>query len=294
MKVTERKKRNNGFTIIELLISVGLLVMVIGVASMIFRMSVDAFRKASANAEIMANFRAITTQLKEDFKGFQEGTLSIKWENPASDVDYEGTPMDLRYDKMTFVLNGDFQSTLQYGPDDETIHGNIASICYSLAPGPDPLGNDKTNKILVRRQTILVADEDSYDVPDPNNEFGEYTFMSFAEWKADDAHDPDNQTWVDEWSDDQYLSIDEDEGTDIVMYMAEGVDNFQIQYINDTEIGYEFDEWRPTFEELDTNYSSWEDKVPDVDALKISFTLYDSKGILEKGKRFSYIVYLGN
>ena len=55
-------RTNKAFTLIELLVAIGILAVVMSFASVIFRVSIDAYRTAIANAEIMQKLRAITNQ----------------------------------------------------------------------------------------------------------------------------------------------------------------------------------------------------------------------------------------
>ena len=59
-----------------------------------------------------------------------------------------------------------------------------------------------------------------------------------------------------------------------VTYMAKGVDDFTIDIWDGTVWAH-------------TNYNA----VPK--ALKFTFTLYDSKGILKNGRQFTHIIYIG-
>ena len=65
------------------------------------------------------------------------------------------------------------------------------------------------------------------------------------------------------------------------MYMAQGVDDFTIEY-------YGFDSSRKFHDE-------W--MVPENEirplAYKFTFMIYDSKGIIKDGKQFTHIVYVG-
>ncbi|MBA7661929.1 hypothetical protein ES703_69949 [subsurface metagenome] len=47
------------FTLIELVVAVAILAMVLGFASVIFRVSIEAYRTAGANTEIMQKLRAV-------------------------------------------------------------------------------------------------------------------------------------------------------------------------------------------------------------------------------------------
>jgi hypothetical protein len=86
--------------------------------------------------------------------------------------------------------------------------------------------------------------------------------------------------------------LNPDEPNDLVMYMAKGVDNFTIQYVGseDPDLDREFYEWRPENRDIPLP----EDFRFGPLAFKFTFTLYDSKGIFENGRRFTHIVYLGD
>ncbi len=59
------------FTLIELVVSLGILAVVLSFAGMIFRVSIDSHRIALANAEIMQKLRVIAEQLNADFQGLR-------------------------------------------------------------------------------------------------------------------------------------------------------------------------------------------------------------------------------
>ena len=271
------------FTIIELLTAVGLLAMVITFAGLIFKVSIEGQRTASANAEIMGKLRAITDQLNADFKG-------QIW-NPQGKVRFHCDPNDVRSDCIVFFANGDFQSTRQY--DDKTVVGNVASIFYGLA---DTAAINPKEKILVRRQTIITSDTslDPLDLdPLGGDPPGEYcNERSLSKLIADnfDANDVIGNPGLDPGNPD-----------DLVMYMAKGVDDFTIQYVGTDydDFGnplqdFEFNEWRPDNNDIIVSSNDWKNKKFAPLAFKFTFTLYDSRGILKGGRRFTHIVYLGD
>ena len=63
------KRFLTGFTLIEILVAIGILAIVMSFSSVIFKVGIGAHRTAIANAEIMQKLRAITDQLNADFKG---------------------------------------------------------------------------------------------------------------------------------------------------------------------------------------------------------------------------------
>jgi len=260
------------FTLIELVVAVALLAMMISFASLIFDMSIDTHRTAMASAEIMQKLQAITGQLNADFKG-------LRWD-PGGRVHFtlpaEIAATGVRADRIVFVANGDFQSTSQY--NSKTVAGNIAIIYYGLE---DMNATDPREKVLVRRQTILTSD-DGLTVDFDFEGQTEYHRSSLSDWIAKIFDVNDMMVVQDfDWS----------ELNDLVTCLAEGVDDFTIQYVGwDSPVEPFNNEWRPEDNETD------EDWLKDFSprAFKFTFTLYDSKGILEDGKTFTHIVYLGD
>lgn len=198
MEMTVTKKRHNAFTIIELLVAMGLMVVMIGLSASVFQMAVKAHRRASAASEIMRNLQALTKQLDEDFRGLRkDGEIYVIYE-PKVAVDGNGDFVDLnsdgspdraeRFDRIMFFANGDFQS---YGPDDNTgtiIRGNTARISYQWAVDPD--GNTVRNqlpgnRILLRTQHIecfdMALDPFLYAPNPPYNITGSYNLSNFAD-----------------------------------------------------------------------------------------------------------------
>ena len=154
-----------GFTLIELVVAVALLAIVFLFAGTIFKVSINAYRTAVANAEIMQKLRAITDQLNADLKGICTDAPLLFW----FELDDPN-----RYDQIMFFADGDFQSTQLYdygnspvvpsvppitGPEHPVI-GNVARIHYGQAQ-PDP-------NLLARRQHILTADPNLDKWPNAN------------------------------------------------------------------------------------------------------------------------------
>jgi prepilin-type N-terminal cleavage/methylation domain-containing protein len=265
------------FTLIELTVAVALLAMMISFASLIFDMSIDTYRTATASAEIMQKLQAITGQLNADFKG-------LRW-NPGGEVSFILSGTGVRADRIIFFANGDFQSTEQYlyeksggGEGLKTVSGNVAGIFYGLA---DANATDPREKILVRRQTILTSDS---SLTQGFYLVGQQEYCN----KQTLAHviaDPclvDDLTGIPAWDPNNWPP------DDLVTYMAEGVDDFTVQFAKWSDVDKKF-EWVPKDESEFDDYP-----VIITSAFKFTFTLYDSKGILEDGKTFTHIVYLGD
>ena len=279
------------FTITELLVAMGLMAVVLAASGAVFYYSVNAQRTASATSEIMRNLRAITDQLNADFEGLcKEAPLLLYF-----DINKSGGE-EVRADRIVFFSTGDFRTTRQYGG--KTVAGNVAKIFYGQSAYlsgvcPDPCSvseEDRREKILARRQIILTSDSSlTFSNPDPPDyDLNEYKKTSLAKEISDYVAN-EIQTMQD-WG--IRPKIDPNEGKDIPMFLARGVDNFTIQAdandINRIDPNGVLN-WQPKNDDIH-NF----DKNHYPNALKFTFTLYDSKGIIKGGRTFTHIVYIGN
>ena len=258
-----------GFTLIELLVAIAILAVVLAIAGVIFRVSIDSQQMAAANADIMQKLRTITDQLNADFKG-----LIIPPQGKVSFSEVSG----VRADCIVFFANGDFQSTNSYSYKDgkvATVVGNVASVFYGQPAFPDPYSPDpkvRKEKILTRRQTILTADPNLvalFDLNPPREYCNTKSLSKLVEEQIIDPNNLDMKNLI--------IRPVLDPRSEPNMYMAKGVDNFTIEYAqwNGPKL-----EWNRAREDITTK------------AFKFTFTLYDSKGIIKNGRTFTHIVYL--
>jgi four helix bundle protein len=267
---TTNHKPQTGFTLIELMVAIGLMAMVIGFSGVIFRLSVDSQRTAAANAEIMQKLRVITEQLDADFKGLlrscggHNGTYT-------DTINIAGKQAFVNSDTIVFFTNGDFQSTQQYGG--RTVVGNVVCIYFGQ---PDPNSFTGTlkpqDKMLLRRQTILTAS----DPAAASSPRGEYYIKSLSEWKVG----PPFPSGAD-WAKRPLIDPNNLKGY-LPMYMTRGVDNFTIYYAEKWDISKGTANWQRSIR----GPSSTINPI----AFKFEFTLYDSKGIIKNGRTFTHIV----
>jgi prepilin-type N-terminal cleavage/methylation domain-containing protein len=278
------------FTLIELVVALGVLAIILSFAGVIFRVSIDAQRLAMANAEIMQKFRVITQQLDADFRGRipqYGGNLS------ATNRTVTAGPNQVTVissDAVAFLANGDFQSTNQYGVDPltaRTVVGNVAAVYYGHGqPDPNfypPLAYfEPRERILLRRQTILVPQVS--DVPTSTDPLAEYYSASLSQWHVNppfvDAEDWTQRPVIQPAYVDRYQS----------MYLAEGVGDFAIHYLpSDADVSDLSTSWRRDVV-ADPDGQGQAERIQELRALRFTFTLYDSKGIIANGRRFTHIV----
>jgi prepilin-type N-terminal cleavage/methylation domain-containing protein len=347
-----------GFTLIELLVAIAILTMVLSIAGVIFKVSIDSQRIAIANAEIMQKLRAITDQLNSDFKGLRkDGEIFIVW---AADRKKLSAPLANpndpnafeRSDRIMFFADGDFQS---YNAS-PIVRSDLARVCYTLAKKgtlrPQDLPPHK--RILARTQHNLTADPNLPNFFDPNafsnqqwydwNNLYEYDKIFLEGWKNIPLQnkidilsvigDVTVTGTVTSSVPDSFrgANVDINNPNSIHKLLCQDVGEFKVQSWYDKE-----NRWIPEVNpngdgslddsdfpltaagDLDPcdvpvlwypygwvgvrniNYPYWLideanfNIIPGLGrALKFTFTLYDSKGIIKTGRTFTHIVYLGN
>lgn len=176
-----RRYDNKAFTILELLVAMALLVAMMAVSGLVFKMAIDAHRRAEATSELTRRLRAIVNQLDADFKGLRtDCEIFIGWVPVPVDAQGKQLPSNTppanvhhyaRFDKILFYANGNFQTYSQWPYTDNTktpptwldyVPGNIARVCYSHAEdgtaGSNPIGQSPSKRVLARSQHIYAPD----------------------------------------------------------------------------------------------------------------------------------------
>ena len=267
------------FTLIELVVAVAILAMVLSFAGVIFKVSIGAYRTATANTEIMQKLRAITDQLNRDFKGLQkDGYLILHSEVQTNRREYQNSdPCNFRADRLYYFSTGDFQSWF-----DSNIRSNIARVYFgheqlSLFDGSIPV-----SEWNLARDVMLLTP--GYSSVDCNN-------ISYAECKANLGSFEDPNILLD-----YPVTIDAGVPDSFRNLLCQNVGAVQIEWTDgtkypdpDNSLMWRGDDFFGT--------TTWDPSMQPQDwpkALKFTFTLYDSKGTLKGGRRFTHIVYLGD
>ncbi len=257
------KKR--AFTLVELMVAVGLMAMMIAFTSVIFRFGIDAHRISSAKAEIMQKVRVITEQLNSDLRGLRKDAPLMIW----FERDQVGVAEPNRYDQIMFFANGDFTSynryrrelsryidpnlSVPYNSDDFHVRGNLARIYYSLAskyrdatfspPPMEPMEIDDHERILARRVHIMSADPCLVEWPDPEqkisstfgdgqgtdyyNDIYEHDSMPLPKYKSADR---DDNTAIVYTCFDERALVDTRSPETFHKLMCEAVSSFSVQW----------------------------------------------------------------
>ncbi|MGA2324241.1 MAG: prepilin-type N-terminal cleavage/methylation domain-containing protein [Sedimentisphaerales bacterium] len=243
-----------GFTLVELVVAIGIMALVILFAGTVFKTSISSYRIASAQAEIMQKFRAITDQLNNDFRGLRKDAPMFIW--------FQVDPNNNRFDQIMFFADGDFQSTGQWA--NKTIVGNLARIYYGQSQ--NTYGLNAQYPILARRQHISSADTDLNSWPNPDittfpttflpnlNDYYEHDLISLSQWQAltnDIAYGPTNVNQIINVCFGSRPTVTLADANTLHLLMAEKVGSFSVQwsyFYQDVSTGLTHIYWWPSID----------------------------------------------
>jgi len=289
--MNRKLRTRRAFTLIELVAAIGILVVVLLFASVIFKVSISSHRTAGANAEIMQKLRAITDQLNSDFRGLgKDGYLIIRSQLQPGRVEYRNSaPSVFRADRTFYFTTGDFQSW--FAPD----RSNMAKVYFghdnrSLYDTALPV-----SKWSLARDIKLVTPGLPLPLIDSNS-------ISYAEFKANvlaTVVDANNLLITG-------IPIDiQNSPDDVRGLMCRNVGEIKIEWTNGmktpsglimwfgllTPSGFPVEDPGPPYIATWTPVTAEQYRPK---ALKFTFKIYDSKGILKQGRTFTHIVYFGD
>jgi prepilin-type N-terminal cleavage/methylation domain-containing protein len=288
--MNNEQRTNKAFTLIELVVAIAILVMVISFAGVIFKVSINAHRTASANAEIMQKLRAITDQLNIDFKGFRkDGYLVLRSELlNRNEYGNSPAPADFRVDRLFYFSTGDSQSW-----KDTSVRSNITKVYF----GHDSRSLNDTafpvSKWSLARDAKLITP--GFSDIDTNS-------ISYAEFKA-------NVVGTENEAQNLLMSgilIDiQNNPDDVRELMCQNVGEIKIEWTNGVKAPGDMILWFGLLlpsgypvEALGPPYiATWTPVTAEQywpKALRFTFKIYDSKGILKQGRTFTHIVYFGD
>jgi type II secretory pathway pseudopilin PulG len=186
-----RRYPNKAFTILELLVAMALLVAMLAISGMVFKMAVDAHRRAEATGQVTRKLRAIVNQLDADFRGLRSdcdifiGWVPVPMDRNGTLLPSNTPPANVhhyaRFDKILFYTNGNFQTYVPWSYTDSThtppdwkdyVTGNIARVCYSHAEssvGNNPIYQLPSRRVLARSQHIYAPDIRLNPILDPTS-----------------------------------------------------------------------------------------------------------------------------
>jgi len=293
------------FTLIELVVAVAILALIASFAGAVFKVSIGSHRTGLANAEIMQKLRAITDQLERDFRSLQTNGYLVLRSEVLSGREFDEPQLaetDFRADRIYYFCTGDFQSWF-----DSNLRSNIARVYFghdwfSLTAPPADIIQSWCS--LLRDIELLTAQPVPRSLADCNN-------VSFAQRKADTQFTLDDANGLLSRS----LPLDvQNDPNSVRRLLCQNVGALRIEWTDGTRTpGGELVWWglanpiggqvaTAINEQVLTNRDPEEYRVewnPSNQAywpraIRFTFTLYDSRGIIEDGRTFTHIVYLGD
>jgi prepilin-type N-terminal cleavage/methylation domain-containing protein len=291
----KRDEPRFGFTLVELVVAIGIMALVILFAGTVFKSSINSYRIASAQAEIMQKFRAITQQLDSDFQGLQkDGYLILYSENLLNRTEYPGAPLgSFRSDRLYFFSTGDFQSWY-----DPTVRSNIARIYLGHERHSIFDSTIYVNRWRLAHDTLLLSTAASW--PDVND-------VNYAWCQVHPTEITNNaNAMFSNLPDTPDINIADDPNT-IRRLFCENAGQFKIEWADGSIDPNSAIAWFGLGNQkgiiiesgvAGSNYNAeWQPSISaDLwpKALKFTFTLYDSRGVFKDGQTFTHIVYLGD
>lgn len=296
------------FTIIELVVAVGVLAMVLSFSGLIFKVSIESHRTAQAGTEIMQNLRAITNQLNQDFQGLaKEGYLILRSETIQNRQEYESPVVleSFRSDRLYYFSTGDFCSwfppgartniaRVYFGHDSTSLHDTTIPVSQWNLARDVMLITPYANVSALYDCTLYSFAELNADVDGVTNNADRMfydpnlTLVPIAMGTdSDDARRlfcENAGELVIEWTDGRIYTDPIGSASSVVWFglgqMAGLGSSIEEQDLAVPPLYYSAS-WRP-----DVPRRLWPK------AIKFTFRLYDSKGIIEGGRQFTHIVYL--
>ncbi len=289
-----KRRTNKAFTLLELVAAIGILVVVLLFASVIFKVSINSHRTAGANAEVMQKLRAITDQLNIDFKGLRKDGYLILRSELLNRNEYGNSPApaDFRADRLFYFSTGDTQAWKV-----SNVRSNITKVYFghdsrSLYDSSLPV-----SKWSLTRDAKLITPFFSHI--DANN-------ISYADLKANVALP--TQTELQNFHNLLQSGIPIDiqiDPNDVRGLMCRNIGEIRIEWTNGLKAPGDMILWFgllwpsgfPVEAPGPPYLATWTPLTPEQywpKALKFTFKIYDSKGILKQGRTFTHIVYFGD
>lgn len=162
-----RPRLRPGFTLAELMVSVGVLMLLLSMVGWIFSTATRSSLVATANNENMSTFRTAERQFRQDFEGLIRNAFVGVWYQ-LTDVPDPQNPVPtairrIRTDRLVFFTAGDHSSIEQMvrtpppnGPQ-MPVRASVARVFYGHENNTGAAAEPQ-RRILARRAKLQVAD----------------------------------------------------------------------------------------------------------------------------------------
>lgn len=180
------------FTLAELMVSVGVLILLLTMVGMIFKMATDASSQAIANNAVMGRLRTLEHQLRQDIMGLKTDAFIGLWyqivDSGWPDPNNPGQNIPVRSDRIVFFGTGAQEAKT----GDIIVRSATARIFYGhydlMYPGI-PNRSAAQDWILGRRTKLLVSDNNLF-IPNAYADQAEYDSWDYEFGTLEDWHTP--------------------------------------------------------------------------------------------------------
>src|SRR5690554_3779631 len=114
------RQGNRAFTLVEMLVAVGLFAAMLLISTVVFRTAIDAQQKASSAGNYMRDIRVITQRIDDDFSQIDLNAPFALW------FERNGS------DSVIFFANGQFEQISDNNIDPSSSLNNYAAMQYGV------------------------------------------------------------------------------------------------------------------------------------------------------------------
>ena len=287
------KRNKNGFTLAEVITAVGILVIVVLFASIIFRDSIEAYRLAGANAEIIQKLQTITTELDRDFGQVRTNGYLCIYSDKVNQQEFSNNKTkfaDVNTGGIYYFTTGDFQSAVtgqdKYGKDVYE-RSNIAVVYLGHDSQSLNSGMPCVSKYRLAKTVTLLT-----PIPKSVKKIQDCNIISYSQIRnalqVKDYNFIKNPYYVMAHPVDLNKQDINGNFINYGSFMTDGVGNLKIEWNYGDKDYYGRLFWHREI----VGWQNWWQGQQWPKALKFTFTLYDSKEVLKEGRIFSHIVYM--
>lgn len=158
-----RKLNKKAFTIVEMLVAIGLLAAMMAASVVVFRLSIDAQQKAAATGDYMRSIRTITKQVENDFSSIDLNAPFALWfEKNGSDKAFffaNGHFEQLTGDNLTAGSDASNFGSLHFvASDDYLLREFTPCLRYQEIIAPSVVADNERNSLLDKLTATLTYD----------------------------------------------------------------------------------------------------------------------------------------
>ncbi len=149
------KRRRRGFTLIEALLAIGILIVLIGIVSVTLTRGLQTKHSQSVYIELQQNLRVAMQQITQDLRSTAKLSL---WNDPGSGCSNPGDPCSKR-DRLAILISKNYFTAVAEPPGSSYSNSSQTGVCDASGFGRDNLvlisGGDDHDLVQVTKRQLL-------------------------------------------------------------------------------------------------------------------------------------------